>query len=178
MKRAIVFVLLLLSLSVFFSSLILGVYAQEAGFAQEVSFVNGYTNKVVSNVIVSSFLTPSSPQQIPPVLYWSSAPSHTSFTPPFSRSILPDDEFTFFLDDPATPGNDYATKVVASSWLLSSFYPPKIPVFPSASVQGLVKDKLDNVVGNADIKFSCQNNNGLSMISQSDAFGSFKHEAL
>lgn len=76
----------------------------------------------------------------------------------------------FKVDEPSTTGKDYYGSVdleVDDSLIQGIF------LFPAGSVRGLVKDKLDNVVGNAELKFDCGFDVDVDLPNSADKFGSF-----
>ena len=56
------------------------------------------------------------------------------------------------VDDLSTPGNDYfkKTDLVVENNLMKEIF-----LYPVGTVKGIVKDKLDNIVGDAELKFEC-----------------------
>ncbi|MBD3259161.1 hypothetical protein GF371_00860 [Candidatus Woesearchaeota archaeon] len=74
-------------------------------------------------------------------------------------------------DNPATPGIDY----FACFDLITMDNIVYLP--PTATLKGIVKDKLDNVVKNADLKFECSRA-CIDFPSMTDKFGSFSVNAL
>ncbi len=78
-------------------------------------------------------------------------------------------------DDPSTAGNDYfsAETLTVDGTLISDTY-----LFPVATIRGIVKDKLDNVVGNANLNFQCSGNINLDFPKSTDKFGTFSLDHL
>ena len=79
----------------------------------------------------------------------------------------------FVVDDISTPGKDYYGKkelFVEESFIDSVF------LFPVGSLRGTVKDKLDNVIDNADLKFDCVPSFPIDFPENADKFGSFSLE--
>ena len=76
----------------------------------------------------------------------------------------------FKLDNQSTEGMDYYFN---GNINLENNKVNEIFVYPVGSVRGLVKDNLDNVVGNAKLKFECSASDILNPPKESDDFGSF-----
>ncbi|MBW2983510.1 hypothetical protein KY361_00160 [Candidatus Woesearchaeota archaeon] len=79
-------------------------------------------------------------------------------------------EAVFKVDEPSTPGKDYygRTSLDIGDGLIQGIF-----LFPAGSVRGLVKDKLDNVVGGAELKFDCGFDIEVELPAVADKFGSF-----
>jgi len=73
-------------------------------------------------------------------------------------------------DDLSTPGNDYykKTDIVVENNLIQEIF-----VYPVGTVKGIVKDNLDNIVGDAELKFECTPNPEITFPSKTDKFGGF-----
>ncbi|MFO8016686.1 MAG: hypothetical protein R6U32_06275 [Candidatus Woesearchaeota archaeon] len=69
-------------------------------------------------------------------------------------------------DDMSTMGRDYYRKARITT-------DTKVYMFPAGTLTGMVKDKLDNVVSNAELKFECSNDIGYEFPESADKFGSF-----
>lgn len=76
----------------------------------------------------------------------------------------------FFVNNPVTQGHDYygESYLTVEKSLVNVVY-----LYPVGSVDGFVKDKLNNVIKNADLKFECNNLFNQEFPSQADKFGSF-----
>jgi regulatory protein YycI of two-component signal transduction system YycFG len=74
------------------------------------------------------------------------------------------------VDDLSTPGNDYfkKTELAVENNLIQAVF-----LYPVGTVKGIVKDKLDNIVGNAELKFECSPNPEIDFPSKTDKFGGF-----
>lgn len=74
------------------------------------------------------------------------------------------------IDDLSTPGNDYfkKTDLVVENNLMREIF-----LYPIGTVKGIVKDKLDNIVGDAGLKFECTPNPEIRFPSKTDKFGGF-----
>lgn len=79
-----------------------------------------------------------------------------------------------------TAGFDYYTAIYTSEITLSEENKVNVVLLPEASsLRGTVKDKLDNVVSNAKLKFECANLNPTTHVPEyTDEFGSFFIEAM
>ncbi|MBW2978086.1 hypothetical protein KY331_04540 [Candidatus Woesearchaeota archaeon] len=77
---------------------------------------------------------------------------------------------TIRVDDLSTPGNDYykKTEFTVKNNLIQTIF-----LYPVGTVKGIVKDKLDNIVGDAELKFECTPNPEITFPSQTDKFGGF-----
>ena len=73
-------------------------------------------------------------------------------------------------DDLSTPGNDYfkKTDLIVENSLIQGIF-----LYPVGTVKGIVKDKLDNIVGDAELKFECSPNPEIDYPSKTDKFGGF-----
>src|SRR3989344_2485012 len=78
-------------------------------------------------------------------------------------------------DLPQTPGMDYFTEYEFSVKDIST---QDIFLFPTASLRGIVKDKLDNIVGFADLRFECINGIGTEFPKTSTKFGSISIDSM
>jgi len=74
------------------------------------------------------------------------------------------------IDDLSTPGNDYykKTDLIVENNLIQVIF-----LYPVGTVKGIVKDKLDNIVGDAELKFECTPNPEIDFPSKTDKFGGF-----
>ncbi len=72
----------------------------------------------------------------------------------------------FTVDTLETTGKDYYGSIVYDG-------EEEILLFPIASVRGIVKDSLDNIVGFADLKFACKPLPKIKHPSNADKFGTF-----
>jgi hypothetical protein len=74
------------------------------------------------------------------------------------------------VDDLSTPGNDYfkKTDLVVENSLIQGIF-----LYPIGTVKGIVKDKLDNIVENAELKFECIPNPEIDYPAKTDKFGGF-----
>lgn len=74
------------------------------------------------------------------------------------------------VDDLSTPGNDYfkKTELIVENSLIQGIF-----LYPVGTVKGIVKDKLDNIVGDAELKFECTPNPEIDYPSKTDKFGGF-----
>jgi uncharacterized membrane protein len=74
------------------------------------------------------------------------------------------------VDDLSTPGNDYFKKTdfVVENNLIQGIF-----LYPVGTVKGIVKDRLDNIVENAELKFECSPNPEIDYPSKTDKFGGF-----
>lgn len=70
------------------------------------------------------------------------------------------------VDDPETQGKDYYGKIIYDG-------ENEILLFPIASLRGIVKDSLDNIVSYADIKVACKPLPKIKHPSNADKFGTF-----
>jgi len=70
------------------------------------------------------------------------------------------------VDNPETQGKDYYGKIIYDSQ-------NEVLLFPIASLRGIVKDSLDNIVSYADIKFACKPLPKIRHPSNADKFGTF-----
>ncbi len=78
-----------------------------------------------------------------------------------------------------TQGFDYYNVVYTSSLSIEEGQVNLILLNPSSSLRGVVKDSLDNIVGDAKLKFECANLNPTTYVPEStDEFGSFFIEAM
>lgn len=137
--------------------------------ATNITFINAYTSQEISDVSITIMQEDSATKVMENIFLEKNTPFIWD-----SKG-----EFIFYLDDPTTKGTDYAG-IISTKTNEENNQKEKqtVPAFPSATIQGLVKDKLNNVVNKADIKFDCQNKNALNLVFQSDQFGSFKKEAV
>jgi hypothetical protein len=73
-------------------------------------------------------------------------------------------------DDLSTPGNDYykKTDIIVENNLIQEIF-----LYPVGTVKGIVKDNLDNIVGDAELKFECTPNPEITFPSKTDKFGGF-----
>lgn len=76
---------------------------------------------------------------------------------------------TIIADNTSTFGKDYYAK--------TDFADGPIQMFHSGTIAGIVKDRLDNVVGYADLKFECSNSIGSDPPEMTDRFGSFSFDS-
>lgn len=74
-------------------------------------------------------------------------------------------EITIAGENISTLGKDYYRKTIVGEDI--------IYLFQTGTIRGIVKDKLDNIVSYADLKFECSNNIGCVFPSKTDKFGSF-----
>ena len=79
-------------------------------------------------------------------------------------------ELLLKVDNPVTIGKDYFKK---TGILVQGNITKNISLAPVGSLRGIVKDKLDNVVPNAELKFECIDEIGSTFPTMSDKFGSF-----
>lgn len=81
----------------------------------------------------------------------------------------------FLINDPNTEGSDYygSTTIIAGENTAE-----EIRLFPIGSINGFVKDKLDNVIGDAELKFECNEIFPVEFPSRADHFGSFYVDAV
>ena len=77
-------------------------------------------------------------------------------------------ELIFMIDKVDTEGKDYYKKQSVKD-------STEILLYPTGSIRGIVKDKLDNVVANANLKFECSSA-GFRFPERTDQFGSFYAE--
>ena len=82
---------------------------------------------------------------------------------------------TLKIDDPLTTGKDFF-KIQAVT--VYENITKEVFLAPVGSLRGVVKDKLDNVIPNAELKFECINNVGSSFPAFADKFGSFSVEYM
>jgi len=73
------------------------------------------------------------------------------------------------IDVQDTKGKDYYTKTS----LAQTEEPEQILVYPVGTLRGTVKDKLDNLVGNAKLKFICSGPDIIQYPDTTDSFGTF-----
>ncbi len=78
-------------------------------------------------------------------------------------------------NDLSTPGKDYHGKV---SLEVENTLIKAILLYPIGTLRGTVKDKLDNVVSNAKLKFECSGESPDSFPETTDEFGSFSVEYM
>ena len=81
-------------------------------------------------------------------------------------NIEPGQKAEFTIDAVETPGKDYYGAI-------SYYDETEILLFPAASVRGIVKDSLDNIVSYADLKFACKPLPKINHPSSTDRFGTF-----
>lgn len=86
----------------------------------------------------------------------------------FSVDLIPQANTVIKGDILNTFGKDY--------YLRTNTFSNILYLFPSATLSGMVKDNLDNVVGYADLKFECSNDVGYVFPEKTDKFGSFSVE--
>ncbi|PIN86649.1 hypothetical protein COV19_04005 [Candidatus Woesearchaeota archaeon CG10_big_fil_rev_8_21_14_0_10_44_13] len=82
------------------------------------------------------------------------------------------------VDLPQTPGIDYYR---IHSFVLNGAAGQNVQdvfLFPVASLRGIVKDKLDNIVGYADLRFECVNDMGVEFPQTTTKFGSIAVDAM
>ena len=81
----------------------------------------------------------------------------------------------FMVEDLLTKGRDYYGKdtIIIDGNLTRIVY-----VYPVGTLRGLVKDKLDNLVGNAQLKFECSGPTGIVYPTMTDKFGAFVVEYI
>ncbi|MBU0615344.1 MAG: winged helix-turn-helix transcriptional regulator [Nanoarchaeota archaeon] len=81
---------------------------------------------------------------------------------------------SLLIDDLDTPGMDYygMQEVIVKDTIIQRFL-----VFPVGSLNGMVKDQLDNVIPNAKIKFECSKDIDIDYPEYTDNFGTFNVEA-
>jgi len=74
------------------------------------------------------------------------------------------------INDPNTEGNDYYGEVYlpVKNNLVKVIY-----LYPGGSLSGFVKDKLDTVISNANLKFECNKVISIDYPTKADKFGSF-----
>jgi uncharacterized membrane protein len=74
------------------------------------------------------------------------------------------------VDDLSTPGNDYFKKadLTVDNSLIEGIF-----LYPVGTLRGIVKDKLDNIVGDAELKFECTPNPEIDFPAKTDKFGGF-----
>ena len=74
------------------------------------------------------------------------------------------------VDNLSTLGNDYFKKIdlVVDKTLIQGIF-----LYPVGTLRGIVKDKLDNIVGDAELKFECTVNPEIDFPSKTDKFGGF-----
>tara|TARA_Y100000310_G_C20679123_1_gene814846 strand:+ start:130 stop:1119 length:990 start_codon:yes stop_codon:yes gene_type:complete len=84
-------------------------------------------------------------------------------------------DITFLINDPKTSGNDYYGRTIIS---VEEKVIKTIFLYPVGSLGGFVKDKLDNVISYADLKFECNNVFKVDYPKQTDNFGSFSLEYI
>ena len=79
-------------------------------------------------------------------------------------------DIIMLIDDPQTLGKDYygRTIIAVEGNIIKTIF-----LYPVGSLNGFVKDKLDNVVSEADLKFECNNIFGVDYPKKADNFGSF-----
>lgn len=70
------------------------------------------------------------------------------------------------VDNPETQGKDYYGKIIYDG-------DKDVLLFPTASLRGIVKDSLDNIVSFADIKFACKPLPKIRHPANADKFGTF-----
>lgn len=76
-------------------------------------------------------------------------------------------------DDITTPGKDYIRKLNLD---VSDSIAKQIYLYKTASLRGVVKDKLDNIIPNAELRFECSQNIGIELPTKTSAIGSFHIE--
>jgi uncharacterized membrane protein len=76
----------------------------------------------------------------------------------------------FKVDKTLTDGKDYYTKETLN---VETSLVKGIFLYPVGSIRGIVKDKLDNVVSNAKLKFECSGADLVQFPQAADEFGSF-----
>jgi uncharacterized membrane protein len=81
-------------------------------------------------------------------------------------NIAPGQKAEFIIDGVETPGKDYYGAVLYDN-------ETEILLFPVASLRGIVKDSLDNIVSYADLKFACKPLPKINHPSSADRFGTF-----
>ncbi len=74
------------------------------------------------------------------------------------------------VDDSATPGKDFFKTINIA---VDGNVAKEIYLTPVGSLRGVVKDKLENLVGNVELKFDCINSAGFALPTKTDKFGSF-----
>jgi len=74
------------------------------------------------------------------------------------------------VDNLSTSGNDYFKKadLIVDKTLIQGIF-----LYPVGTLRGIVKDKLDNIVGDAELKFECTPNPEIDYPSKTDKFGGF-----
>ncbi|MBW3004409.1 hypothetical protein KY310_01085 [Candidatus Woesearchaeota archaeon] len=81
-------------------------------------------------------------------------------------NIEPGQNAEFTADNLNTAGKDYYGSIIYEN-------EEEILLFPIASVRGIVKDRLDNVVSYADLKFACKPLPKINHPATTDRFGTF-----
>ncbi len=88
------------------------------------------------------------------------------------KLVLPEGKYfiQFLFNNPATEGYDYYGEAYfpISNTLVKVIY-----VYPVASINGFVKDNLNNVIQHAELKFECNRAFQVDYPAQADKFGSF-----
>ena len=79
-------------------------------------------------------------------------------------------DVSFLINNPKTPGKDYYSRTIIS---VEGKVIKTIFLYPVGSLNGFVKDKLENIVSYADLKFECNNVFNVDYPRQTDKFGSF-----
>ncbi len=81
----------------------------------------------------------------------------------------------FKVDDITSDGKDFFGKdnLKVENNLIKGIF-----LYPVGSVRGIVKDNLDNIVGNANLKFECSGQDLVDLPEKADGFGSFSVDYL
>lgn len=83
-----------------------------------------------------------------------------------SLNITEGKQIELTADSTKTPGKDYYNAIEYAG-------EKEILLFPAASLRGIVKDSLDNIVGFAELKFACKPLPKINHPLQADKFGTF-----
>ena len=84
-------------------------------------------------------------------------------------------KFSFLINNPNTEGFDYygSSSIKVEDKVIQVVY-----LYPIGSLNGFVKDRLENVIANANVKFECNKVININYPKKADQFGSFSLKAV
>lgn len=151
-KKSLIFILVILIG-------IIPVYAEDQGPNVAVTFIDAISKEIIEDVFIEIKLNEETK-------YYFLQQDET-----FKMNLAPGNyEVEILIDDPETDGMDYYTE---SYFEVRENLVKLIHLYPVGSVSGFVKDKLDNVISGADLKFECNRAFNLDYPKTTDKFGSF-----
>lgn len=130
------------------------VLAAATAQAAELSFENSETGTPIADKIIS--ISINEQEFI----------KQTDSSGKININIMLGQKAEFTIDAVETPGKDYYGTVLYDN-------ETEIMLFPIASLRGIVKDSLDNIVSYADLKFACKPLPKINHPSTADRFGTF-----